>query len=78
MALSVGGRRDGNIARERWVALGVELGLPERATQRTIDGVATAVDRWIDDLDTLPFDQGRIVKLAKVVRSRQHKLSRGY
>ena len=78
MALAVGGKRDVNIARARWVALGVELGLPERAAQRTIDGVATAVDRWIDDLDALPFDPGRIAKLAKVVRSRQQKLLRGY
>lgn len=78
MALAVGGKRDGNIARARWVALGVELGLPERAAQRTVDGVATAVDRWIDDLGALPFDQGRITKLAKVIRSRQQKLLRGY
>lgn len=78
MALTVGGKRDGNIARSRWVALGVELGLPERAAQRTVDRVATAVDRWIDDLDALPFDAGRISKLAKVIRSRQQKLLRGY
>ena len=78
MALSVGGRRDGNISRDRWVALGVELGLPRRAAERTVDRVAGAVDLWVDDLDTLPFDRGRIAKLARVVRSRQQKLLRGY
>jgi serine/threonine-protein kinase HipA len=78
LALSVDGRRDGNIPRSSWVALGVHLGLPERAAERTVDRVATAVDRWVDGLDRLPFDPGRITKLAKVVRSRQQKLLRGY
>ena len=78
MALAVGGKRDGNIPRSQWVALGVHLGLPERAAQRTIDRIATAVDLWVDDLDQLPFDTGRLTKLSKVVRSRQQKLLRGY
>lgn len=78
MALTVGGKRDGNLPRSRWVGLGVGLGLPERAAQRTVDSVAGAVDRWIDELDSLPFDAGRITKLRKVVRSRQQKLLRGY
>ena len=78
MALTVGGKRDGNIPRGHWVALGMRLGLPERAAQRTVDRVATAVDAWIGDLEALPFDRGRITKLTKVVRSRQQKLLRGY
>jgi hypothetical protein len=40
--------------------------------------VATAVGQWIDELSTLPFDSGRIAKLATVIRSRQQKMLRGY
>jgi serine/threonine-protein kinase HipA len=74
LALSVTGKRDGNIAGSRYVALGEELGLPTRAARRAVVEVAQAVDSWIDDLEELPFDQGRIAKLRKVVRRRQRLL----
>ncbi|GAB2737010.1 type II toxin-antitoxin system HipA family toxin [Nocardioides pakistanensis] len=75
LALSVTGKRDGNITGSRYVALGVELGLPERAARRVVAEVARQVDGWVDRLDELPFDQGRVRKLRQVVRRRQRLLA---
>lgn len=78
LALSVAGKRDGNITGSRYVALGVGLGLPERAARRVVAEVAQRVDDWVGRLDELPFDRGRVLKLVKVVRRRQQMLIRDY
>lgn len=76
MALSVAGRRDGNITGSRYIALGEAIGLPGKAARRTVEVVAGAADTWIDGLGGLPFDAGRIAKLRKVVLRRQRLLLR--
>jgi len=78
LALSVAGKRDGNIPGQRYVDLGQELGLPERAARRVVGEVARAVDDWIDGISSLPFDPGRLHKLKKVIARRQQMLVRGY
>jgi serine/threonine-protein kinase HipA len=60
LAVSVGGKRDGNITGRRYVELGMSLGLPERAAQRVVTNVADQVEVWLPRIDTLPFDVGRI------------------
>ncbi|UYM04675.1 type II toxin-antitoxin system HipA family toxin [Solicola gregarius] len=74
LALSIAGKRDGNVSAKRFVALGVELGLPERAARRVVVDVADAVDTWIDGVDDLPFDGGRRAKLKKTIAQRQRML----
>lgn len=75
LALSIEGKRDGNVSRRRFVALGQSLGLPERAVTRLLDQIASSVDEWIGGVDDLPFDAGRLTKLKKTVRQRQRLIS---
>lgn len=75
MALSVGGRTDAGLGADDFVALGVRLGVPERATRRLLDDLTARTDRWLPDLDRLPFDAGRIRKLRRVIDHRRHRLA---
>lgn len=74
LALSVGGKRDGNITGRRYVELGTGLGLNEASARRTVDRVAAAVETWLPDLDELPFDEGRLTKLRRVIARRRDLL----
>ena len=74
LALSIAGERGGNIPGTRFVALGETVGLPSRATRRSINRVAQSADGWIDGLDDLPFDKGLINKLKNVIQHRQKML----
>jgi serine/threonine-protein kinase HipA len=74
LALSVGGRRDGNISGARFVALGETLGIRERAARRVVDRIASSVELWVDGVDGLPFDAGIRNKLNRVIASRQRML----
>lgn len=56
LALTVDGTRDGNITGGRYIALAEHLGVRARTARTIIDRVASSVDRWIDELGTLPFD----------------------
>lgn len=74
LALSVDGRRDGNIAGARFVALGEAIGLRARAAASVVRRVARAADGWIDEIEELPFDAGERKKLKRVVVNRQRRL----
>jgi serine/threonine-protein kinase HipA len=74
MALSLAGKRDGNIPGSRFVALGEHLGLPTRAAARVVRETASKVDLWIDELEELPFDPGVARKLRHVITRRQSLL----
>lgn len=74
MALSVGGLRAGNIPGSRYVTLGRNLGVPERAARKILTRVADSADVWLDGLKGLPFDSARIKKLQRVVITRQRML----
>ena len=76
MALTVGGRTDAGLGADEFVALGTQLEVPERAIRRVLDDLADRADRWLPDLDRLPFDQGRIRKLRRVIDHRRQRLTR--
>lgn len=74
MALAIDGRRDGNITGSRFIALGEAIGLRERAARGVVHQIARSADQWMDDIDTLPFDPGKLTKLKRVVANRQKML----
>lgn len=76
LALSVAGKRDGNIAGSKFVELGKGLGLPERAARSVVTTIADEVDRWLPGLDGLPYDAGKVKKLRSVIKRRREMLRR--
>lgn len=74
LALPIDGRRDGNLTGARFVALGLAVGLPERAARRAVTETADAADGWLDELPQLPFDAGVITKMRRTMRHRQRLL----
>ena len=74
MALSVEGRRREDITRRSLVAFGSRVGLTERAVGAMLAELVARVDRWIDELDDLPFDPRTRHKLRRVVEDRATKL----
>jgi serine/threonine-protein kinase HipA len=46
-----------------------------RAVHRVIDELVERVDLWLPELDSLPFDVGRIGKLRRLVTYRRRRLS---
>lgn len=74
LALSVDGRRDGNLTGARFVALGVAIGLPERAAARAVRETSEAATAWLDDVESLPFDIGVNERLKRVIAHRQRLL----
>ena len=75
MALSVDGRIREDITRASFLRLGTHLGVPERATSKALDRLCAAVDRWIDGLSELPFEDRRLRKLRRVILDRSAKLA---
>ena len=73
-ALSVSGKRDGNIPGRRFVELGVALGLNQTAAGRAVSRIADSVDLWLPGLETLPFDAGKLKKLGHVIAHRRDLL----
>ncbi len=74
LALSVAGKRDGNVSGAKFVDLGVGLGLPDRAARRVVTAIADSVDLWLPGVDDLPYDAGRLTKLQRVIRRRRDML----
>lgn len=74
MALSLGGRADGNISGTAFVALAEGLGVRPRAARSVIERVAASADAWLGGLVALPFDRGILAKLERVIRHRQEML----
>jgi len=70
MALTIDGRRREDIGRQHLVALGRHVGLPERASERVLDGVVAGVAERLHTLDTLPFDARRVHKLRRAMQWR--------
>ena len=74
MALTIDGKREENIGRASFLALGASAGLPARAVERLLADLLAASDSWIDRLDELPFDERRINKLGRAMRYRRDRL----
>jgi serine/threonine-protein kinase HipA len=74
MALSINGRSGGDFPADAFIALGEKLGVPGRAIQRSLSELAAQADRWLPDLDQLPFDRGQVGKLRRVIDRRRGQL----
>jgi len=74
MALTIDGKRQDDIGRDSFLALGAAVGLPGRAVARVLDEQCAAVDGWIDELDELPFDDHTLHKLRRAVAYRRDRL----
>jgi serine/threonine-protein kinase HipA len=74
MALSIAGRGGSDFGAKDFVALGQRLAVPERAVRRSLTELAERTDRWLGDLDRLPFDRGQITKLRRVINHRRQRL----
>jgi serine/threonine-protein kinase HipA len=75
MALSIGGRSGADYGADDFVRLGETLGVPQRATLRALTEIADRADRWLANLDQLPFDRGKISKLRRVIEHRRRRLT---
>jgi len=75
MALSIGGRSGGDFSAADLVGLGGRLSLPERAVRRVLVELAERASLWLPELDTLPFDSGKLAKLRRVVAHRRQRLT---
>lgn len=75
MALAMNGRADAGLGGDDFVALGIALGVPERATRRALGEIADRADRWLPGLDRLPFDAAQVRKLRRVIEHRRRRLT---
>lgn len=75
MALSLGGRSGSEFDADDFIALGDRLGLAGRASRRSLAELVERADRWLPDLDQLPFDRGKVSKLRRVIKHRRQRLS---
>lgn len=60
-----------------FVEFGSSLGLPERSVRGALTELCERADLWLPDLPTLPFDDGQIRKLRKVIDFRRRMLIGG-
>lgn len=74
MALPIAGRRGADFGASDFYKLGDHLGVSERAVRRLIDELTGRADLWLSDLERLPFDRGRIMKLRRVTKHRLRRL----
>lgn len=77
MALHVNARDRENIRRRDFLALGEAVGLRARAVERALDELCERVALWIDGLENLPFDAGKLLKLRRAIEYRRHRLQGG-
>ena len=76
MALTLNGKDREDIGRGDFIALGEAVGVRAPAVERALDELCASVDRWIDDLDALPFDAGLVQKLRRAIEYRRQRLRR--
>lgn len=74
MAMSIGGRSGGDFGAADFVELGTRLSVPERAVRRVLADLNDRAEAWLADLDTLPFDPGKIRKLRRVIAHRRKRI----
>lgn len=76
MAMSLAGRSGSDFGAKDFVGLGATLGVPERATRHALTELTDRADRWLPELDALPFDRGQVSKLRRVIQHRRSRLAR--
>ncbi|MDQ2748011.1 MAG: HipA domain-containing protein [Actinomycetota bacterium] len=75
MAMSIGGRSGGEFGAADFVELGTRLSVPERAVRRVLADLNGRADAWLAELDSLPFDSGKIKKLRRVIAHRRKRIA---
>lgn len=75
LAVAIGGSREAQVSRARFVRLAAAVGVPERAAVRLLDDLLRRALPFIGRLDELPFDQRRVHDLRRLLRSRHALLS---
>lgn len=75
MALPVRGRAESDLGAADFVDLGHNLGVPEKAVRRVLNDLADRVELWAPRLPSLPFDQAKTNKLARVVQYRRKRIA---
>lgn len=75
MALSIGGRSGGDFGAANFVALGDRLGVPERAVRRVLSDLTERAHLWMPEMETLPYDKGKITKLRRAITYRRGRLT---
>lgn len=76
IAMSIGGRSGAEFRASDFVELGMTIGVPPRATARALADLVERADRWLPDLDRLPYDRGRLAKLRRVIQHRRSSLAK--
>lgn len=67
--------RPSDVGAKDFLALGAELGLSSKAVTRVLREAAERVELWFPLLEDLPYDPGRITKLARVINERRRRLT---
>jgi serine/threonine-protein kinase HipA len=75
MALSIGGRSGGDFGGRDFLALGQGLVVPGRAIRRALTDLDARVDRWLPDLDRLPFASRTVATLRRSITYRRQRLA---
>jgi serine/threonine-protein kinase HipA len=75
MALTIAGRGGGEFAAADFVALGGDLGVPERAVRRVLADLSDRADLWLPSLGSLPFNRGQLSKLRRFIDHRRRRLA---
>ena len=75
MALSIGGRDREDITWRAFVRLGEQVGVREAAVRRALGELTARAERWLGDLDELPFDHRRVQRLRRLIDDRRAKLT---
>ena len=75
MAMSIGARSGGDFGAADFLQLALRLAVPERAARRVLAELNDRADTWLAELDTLPFDPGKIKKLRRVIAHRRKRIA---
>jgi serine/threonine-protein kinase HipA len=76
MALELHAKSREDIGRDDFLALGAAAGLRAPAVERALDELVERTALWIDELESLPFDAGRLAKLRRAIEYRRRRLAR--
>lgn len=74
LALSLNGKSREDVGRKDFLALGENVGVRGPAVERALDELLDRAESWIDELGTLPFDEGVLLKLRRAIEYRRDRL----
>ncbi|MDX1396377.1 MAG: HipA domain-containing protein [Gemmatimonadota bacterium] len=74
LALTVNGKRREDIRRVDFLGLGQAVGVRAPAVTRVLDELRERVGLWLDEIDSLPFDEGILRKLRRAIEYRRDRL----